>query len=222
MTVGEGNNTVRMSKFEYADDAAVIEENARQTTARVTSLAVGSLDDAAMVISAKKSKAMHIHRTTRTSVTIEADVPELNPVHRCDSSAREFTKQRDLKIHMARWCDGGRTQRSRLGSLTDKAVKTTKRRAAEAMLGRANIGNDALENLLHFEYLGSRLQCDGDDEADVRHRMDIAQSAFGSLSHLWTDRCTGYLCAPPRRIAAQSGPSPALLFAGLMAIAYMQ
>ena len=47
-----------------------------------------------------------------------------------------------------------------------------------------NIVNDALDNVLHFEYLGSRLQCDGDDEADVSHRMDIAQSAFGSL---WTD-----------------------------------
>ena len=84
MTVGEGNNTVRMSKFGYADDAALIDENAGQATARVTSLAVGSLDDAAMVISAKKSKAMHIHRTTPTSLTTEADVAELNLVHRCD------------------------------------------------------------------------------------------------------------------------------------------
>ena len=88
---------------------------------------------------------------------------------------------------MARWCDGGRTQRSRLGSPTDKAVKTAKRRAAEATLDRVNIGIVALENVLHFEYLGSRLHCDGDDEADVRHRMDIAQSAFSSLSHLRTD-----------------------------------
>ena len=45
MTVGEGNHTVRMSKFGYADDAALIDENGGQATARVTSLAVGSLDD---------------------------------------------------------------------------------------------------------------------------------------------------------------------------------
>ena len=89
----------------------LIDENAGQATARVTWLAVGSLDDAAMVISAKKSKAMQIHRTTRTSVTIEADVAQLNLVHRCDSCPREITKQQGLKIHMARWCDGGRTQR---------------------------------------------------------------------------------------------------------------
>ena len=36
-------------------------------------------------------------------------------------------------------------------------------------------------------YLGSRLQGDGDAKADVRYRMDIAQAAFASLSHLWTD-----------------------------------
>ena len=187
MSVGEGNNTVRMSKFEYADDAALIDENAAQAMARVTSLSVGFLNDAAMVISAKKSKAMQIHRTTRTSVTTEADVAEFNLLYRCDSCAREFTKQQGPKIDMAWWCDGGRTQRPRLGSLTDKAVQTAKRRSAEATLVRVNIGNDALENVFHFEYLGSRLQCDGDDEADVRHRMDIAQSAFGSLNHLWID-----------------------------------
>ena len=78
---------------------------------------------------------------------------------------------------MARWCDGGRTQRSRLGTLTDKAVKTAKRRVAEA----------ALDKVLQFEYHGSQLQGDGDDEADVRHRMDVAQASFGSHSHLWSD-----------------------------------
>ena len=50
-----------------------------------------------------------------------------------------------------------------------------------------NIGDNVLENVLNFEYLGSRLQCDGDDQVDVRHRMDIAQAVFGSLSRLWSD-----------------------------------
>ena len=103
----------------------------------------------------------------------------------CESCGREFTKQRGLKIHMARWCDGGRTQRSRRCTLTDTAVNTAKRRAAEATLAKVSIGDDILENVLTFEYLGSRLQCDGDDLVDVRHRMDIAQAAFGSLSHLY-------------------------------------
>ena len=86
---------------------------------------------------------------------------------------------------MARWCDGGRTQRSRVGSLTDKSGK---RRAAEASLDKVIICSDPpLENVPHFEYLGSRLQGDGSDEADVRHRLEIAQSAVSSLSHRWDD-----------------------------------
>ena len=188
MTVGTGAHTVRMAKFEYADDAALIDEDAGQATARVTSLAAGSIADAAMIISTKKSKVMHIHKTTRTSATTEADVAKLNLVHRCESCTREFTKLRGLKMHMARWCDGGRTQRSRVGSLTDKAVKSSKRRAAEASLDKVAIGSDPpLENVPHFQYLGSRLQGDGSDEADVGHRLEIAQSAFSTLSHLWAD-----------------------------------
>ena len=155
----------------YADDAALIDEDAGQATARVTSLAAGSIADAAMIISAKKSKVMHIHKTTRTSATTEADVAKLNLVHKCESCTREFTKLRGLKMHMARWCDGGRTQRSRVGSLTDKAVKSSKRRAAEASLDKVVIGSDPpLENVPHFQYLGSSLQGDGSDEADVDHR----------------------------------------------------
>ena len=51
-----------------------------------------------------------------------------------------------------------------------------------------------LDNVYSFEYLGSRLQGDGDDEADVRYRINIAQAAFASLSHLWTDhRLSGNL-----------------------------
>ena len=48
------------------------------------------------------------------------------------------------KIQMVRQ---GRTQRSCLGSLTDKAVKSSKRRAAEASRDKVAIGNDPpLEN----------------------------------------------------------------------------
>ena len=31
------------------------------------------------------------------------------------------------------------------------------------------------------------MQCDGADDADVRHRMVVAQTTFGSLSSTWTD-----------------------------------
>ena len=184
MTVGTGARTVRMAKFEYADDAALVDEDAGKATARVTSLAAGSIADAAMIISTKKSKVMQIHKTTRTTATTEADVAKLNLVHRCESC----TKLRGLKNAHGALVRRGRTQRSRVGSLTDKAVKSSKRRAAEASLDKVVIGSDpSLENVPNFEYLGSRLQGDGSDDADVRHRLETAQSAFSSLSHLWAD-----------------------------------
>ena len=162
--VGMGAHTVRMTELEYADDAALIDEDTRQATARVTSLAAGSIADAAMIISTKTRKVMHIHKTTRTSATTEAAVAKLNLVNMCEGCTREFTKLRRPKMHMARWCDGGRTQRSRVGSLTDKAIKLSKRRAAEASRDKVVIGSDPpLENVPHFEYLGSRLQGDGSD-----------------------------------------------------------
>ena len=176
-----------MSKFEYADDAALIDGDATTATARVTAIANGSLNDAATVIFERKSMAMHIHPTTRVSATKEAKVVALQLKPACDRCSRTFPTQRGLKLHVSRWCDGGLTQCSRRGSLADKAVKTRKKRDAEALLSHVHVGQSALENVYSFEYLGARLQCDGADDADVLHRMAIAQATFGSLSNIWND-----------------------------------
>ena len=80
--------------------------------------------------------------------------------------------------------------RSRKGSLVDKAAQLAKRKAKEDELAHVMLEGESIENVYSFEYLGSRLQCDGDDKADVQYRMSIAQSAFSSLSDMWTDhRC---------------------------------
>ena len=49
------------------------------------------------------------------------------------------------------------------------------------------MGNTALKNVHSFEYLGEKHQCDGSDEANVLHRMAIAQMTFGSLSNIRAD-----------------------------------
>ena len=187
VTVGVYESSTIMSKFEYADDAALVDADAATATVRVSAIAAGSLTDAAMVISQANSKAMHIHRKKRVSSTTEAEVVALALAHKCKACSRTFPTQRGLKIHVARWCDGGVTQRSRRGLLADRAVQTAKRREAEALLNQVYVGNTALENVYSFEYLGARLQCDGADDADVRHRMAIAQTTFGSLSNIWRD-----------------------------------
>ena len=172
-----------MSKFEYVDDAARIMADAATATARVTALAAGSITDAQIVISQAKSNAMHIHRKRHISSTPEAMVEALKLAHKCDACSRTFPTQRGLNIHAARWRDGGVTQRYRRGSLADRAMHTdtAKRRATEALLSQVYVGNTPLE------YPGARMQCDGADDADVRHRMAITQTTFVSLSSIWTD-----------------------------------
>ena len=115
------------------------------------------------------------------------NVQALKLAHKCDACSRTFPTHIGMKIHAARWCDGGVTQISRRGSLADRAVQTAKRRAAEALLSQVYVGNTPLENVYSFEYLGARMQCDGAGDAVVRHRMAIAQTTFGSLSSIWTD-----------------------------------
>ena len=42
---------------------------------------------------------------------------------------------------------------------------------------------------VHLWVSGSRDQCDGEDDYNVKHRMNIAQARYKSLLHLWTDHC---------------------------------
>ena len=94
VAVGVGESTTIMSKFEYADDAALVDAHASTETARVTALAARSLTDAAIVISQAKSKVLHIHRKTRVSSTMEAEIEALKLAHRCDACSRTFPTQR--------------------------------------------------------------------------------------------------------------------------------
>ena len=118
------------------------------------------------------------------------------------SSCRDYAetqerKRRPVAGHMARWCDGGRTQRSRLGTLTDKAVKTAKSRVAEAALDKVYIGNEALDNVLHFEYLGSQLHGDEDDEADLYlYLYEVLGPGREDLSGQWSVWCSRLLNLP--------------------------
>ena len=54
MVVGEAGSAILVSKFEYSDDAALVDENAALASTRVTALAAGSMVDATMQISVNK------------------------------------------------------------------------------------------------------------------------------------------------------------------------
>ena len=136
---------MNMSKFEYADVAALADHDAATATTRVTAIAVGSLNGAAIAISEKKSKAMDIHPTTGASAKKEAEVVALKRQHACDRCSGTFPTLKGLGINVSRWSDGGLTQRSCRGSKADRAVTVVKKRAAEALLDQVHVGNTDLE-----------------------------------------------------------------------------
>ena len=76
---------------------------------------------------------------------------------------------------------------SRAGSLADKAVQKEKRKQKETERPWVIVNGTALDNVFQFEYLGSQQQSDGEDNSDIKHRMNIAQATFTSLLHIWPD-----------------------------------
>ena len=187
VTIGESPNRVRIRALEYADDAGFADNNAEVATKRLTAVSRGSREDASMIISVPKTKAMHIHKTTAVSETTENEVVDLNLPFKCPECKRSFPTKRGMNIHLKRWCDGTESNRSRKGSLADKAVQLSKRKIAEQARPHVQIEGEQIDNVHSFVYLGSKTQCDGDSMADVKHRMVIAQSAFSDLYKLWED-----------------------------------
>jgi hypothetical protein len=187
ITVGHPPHQVTISSLEYADDAGLLDSNAQQASDRISKIAEGSRSDAAMEISIVKTKAMHVHKKVPVSDTTEDEICNLNLKYKCPNCHKDYPTKRGLAVHQGRWCDGGATTRSRKGQLADKAVQLAKRKTLESERDHVMLEDEQIENVYHFEYLGSRLQCDGEDKADVKHRMDIAQGVFCSLYNIWKD-----------------------------------
>ena len=93
-----------------------------------------------------------------------------------------------MLVHQGRWCNGDPNHHSRKGSLADKSVQLVKRKAAEDALENVFIEGEKIDNVHSFVYLGSKQQCDGDDVAEAKHRMNIAQEEFSGLWAFWQDK----------------------------------
>ena len=187
ITVGSAPHSVTISGLEYADDAALLDSDVHQASSRLQAISHGSRKDAAMEISLPKTKAMHIHKKDRVSQTMEEEITNMGFQHSCPSCSRVFPTKRGMAVHQGRWCDGGNTIRSRKGTLADKLVQHKKRKAVEEKRPHVTLDNTEIENVHSFTYLGSCFQADGDDMADVKHRINIAQAIFNGLHHLWRD-----------------------------------
>ena len=99
-----------------------------------------------MVISIRKSKAMHVHRIRRVDAITEEDVAALTLTHKCESCGREFTKQHGLKIHMARW-----RPYSAIPSRFSNRYSSQDSQSAGATLDKVSIGDYVLKNVLNFQ-----------------------------------------------------------------------
>ena len=62
-----------------------------------------------------------------------------------------------------------------------------KRQASAALLQPVVMEGESLETVYKFDYLGCRFSSDGDDAADMRHRMVIAGERSRRLDYLWRD-----------------------------------
>ncbi len=90
-------------------------------------------------------------------------------------------------MHQARWCRPGQRHASRRGQLADKAGKLAKRKPSAALLSPVIMEGESLQSVYQFDYFGCRFTSDGDDAADMRHRMTIAGERLRSLDYLWHD-----------------------------------
>ena len=120
VTVGSPPNEVKIRALEYADDAGLLDDNTSESSVRLTSIARGSQEEASMVISEKKTKAMHVHRKVDVTDTTEDEVSALSLKHQCPDCQRPFPTRKGMLIHLKVHCGKGK-KLSRKGSLADKA-----------------------------------------------------------------------------------------------------
>ena len=187
---------VFFSDMEFADDAALPTEDAPTASQRLTHLQAKADEEAGMLISIPKTKAQHIMHTPKVSETTEDDVkalpPELQLKFECDKCGYTYPSQHGLSIHKSRFCKKRKTKRpqNRKGTVADKIVKQHKVGQYQGTLEKVKIGDEELDNVYAFVYLGADVPADGNPEIPVKHRCNIA---WGSFNDHWKSLTAGKL-----------------------------
>ena len=171
--------------MEYADDAVLPDENARSATERLTNLDANAQKEAGMKISIAKTKAQHIRPRPKVSNTTEEDIANLPPEkkfkHQCDKCKMTYPTKHGLSVHQGRWCKKRPTAKkpSRKGTVADRIITQMKVEQKQSTFEKVKIGNEELDNVYTFNYLGAEIPSDGDVEIPVKHRCDVAWGRFG-------------------------------------------
>ena len=181
-----------LSDLEFADDAALPNENTTHASNKLTVLSQKTEEEAGMSISIPKTKNQHIMKRPSVSPTTETDIvnlpKELKFKFVCDKCGMDYPKQASLSIHQGRWCRKRKNAKkpSRKGTLADKIITRVKVEEFQKTLDKVRIGNDELDNVYSFVYLGAEIAGDGDMEITVTHRTNIAWGRFNDYRRTLT------------------------------------
>ena len=178
-------NDLILTDLEFADDAALPDENTAVASERITEFNRNANEQAGMTISIPKTKVQHIMRRPKVSGTTEEDVNNLPDnlkfKFQCDKCDMSYPTKHGLAVHKGRWCRGKRNQRkpSRKGTVADRVVQRYKVEEFQKTMEKVTLGEEELENVYSFCYLGAEIPGDGDSSVTVKHRCDIARGRFG-------------------------------------------
>ena len=92
-----------------------------------------------------------------------------------------YPTKHGLAVHKGRWCKGKKSKRkpSRKGTVADRVVQKQKVDEYRKQLDKVKLGENELENVYTFCYLGAEIAGDGDNRITVKHRSDVAWGRFG-------------------------------------------
>ncbi len=185
-------NNLSIAELEYADDAALPCPNADVATERLTNLDHHAKSEAGMTISIPKTKVQHIMLQPKMSSTTEADIANL-PTEKqfkfiCDKCDMNYPTKHGLAVHQGRWCKKWKNapRLSRTGTVADRLIKRIKIEKHQEQLPKVQIGQEELENVYSFVYLGAEIASDGDPEVPIQHRINIAWGRFGEYRQVLT------------------------------------
>ena len=177
-------DNLRLAELEFADDAALPDKDTNVASTRLTNLDKQAEEQAGMEISITKTKVQHIMKCPTINETTEEDItnlpPEMKFKFECQKCGMTYPTKHGLSIHQARFCKRRHNAKkpSRKGTVADRLITRIKIKSKQDELPKVHIGNNELENVYTFTYLGAEISGDGDSEITVQHRCNIATGRF--------------------------------------------
>ena len=145
-----------------------------------------------MEISRPKTKVQHIRSRPVVSNTTEADIENLPADKKfkfeCNSCGMTYPTNHGLSVHKGRWCKGrkGCKKPSRKGTVADRLITRMKVEKYQDELEKVKMGDENLENVYSFVYLGAEIAGDGDQHVTLKHRCDIGWGRYNSHRKILT------------------------------------